>query len=203
MPKISNMRYALALRPAGRVPRERGRTGQLGSLPHRRTIPARAALRSPRRGDDVRASAADQRAAAFLERTERLRRPGWWRGACSSPTAPFDSAGFFTSNRYMSWILRPSARIVPLPNSLSSVGISFILATTALPSASLLSVVDRLEIVRHRRIDAGMDHARIDALVALRELLGELAVGVVQVPVPGLGEDQALRGLQAERIARR
>src|SRR5262245_22925024 len=51
---------------------------------------------------------------------------------------PFDSSGFFTSNRYMSWILRPSARTVPLPNSWSSVGISFILATTALPSASLL-----------------------------------------------------------------
>ena len=31
----------------------------------------------------------------------------------------------------MSWILRPSARIVPLPNSGSSVGISFILAITA------------------------------------------------------------------------
>jgi hypothetical protein len=30
-----------------------------------------------------------------------------------------NSAGFLTSNRYIGWILRPSARTVPLPNSLS------------------------------------------------------------------------------------
>ena len=43
------------------------------------------------------------------------------------------SAGAFASNRYIGWILRPSGRIVPLPKSGSSVGISFILATTAAP----------------------------------------------------------------------
>ena len=55
----------------------------------------------------------------------------------SSPTRPykekrsrFDSPGFYTSNRYMSWILRPSGRMLTLPNSVSTVGISIILAIT-------------------------------------------------------------------------
>lgn len=50
---------------------------------------------------------------------------------------PLDSEGFFTSNRYAGWILRPSSRIVPLPNSGSSVGIAFIAATILAPSCEL------------------------------------------------------------------
>ena len=38
------------------------------------------------------------------------------------------------------------------------------------------------------------------ALDCGRELLREFAVGVVEVPVPGFGHDQALRGRQAERV---
>jgi len=60
--------------------------------------------------------------------------------------------------------------------------------------------LDRLEIVRHRRIDAGVDHGRVDALVLWRELLGELTVCVVEVPIPGLRHDQPLGGLQPERV---
>ena len=47
----------------------------------------------------------------------------------------------------MSWILRPSARIVPLPNSGSSVGISFILAMT-LAVAVALERLHRLQVVQ-------------------------------------------------------
>ena len=62
-----------------------------------------------------------------------------------------------------------------------------------------LKRLDRLEIVRHRRIDAGVDHGRVDALVLWREFLGELTVCVVEVPIPGL-RHQALGGLQPERV---
>ena len=66
------------------------------------------------------------------------------------PRRPSTPAGFFTSNRYMSWILRPSARIVPLPNSGSSVGISFILAITGCGVLALRRL-DRLQVVHHAR----------------------------------------------------
>src|SRR5690606_17654372 len=48
--------------------------------------------------------------------------------------SPFDSDGFLPSSRYIGCSLRPSARMEPLPNRGSSVGIAFIAATTALPS---------------------------------------------------------------------
>jgi hypothetical protein len=51
------------------------------------------------------------------------------------------SVGVFTSTWYIGWILRPPARTVALPDSLSSVGSSFILATTALPPGPRLSHV--------------------------------------------------------------
>src|SRR5258708_5996352 len=72
-------------------------------------------------------------AAVFL-RTESLL--GRDRGAdlVVVPRA-FRLLGFFTSTRYASWILRPSARMRPLPKSGSSVGISFILAITFGPSS--------------------------------------------------------------------
>ena len=57
-----------------------------------------------------------------------------------------------------------------------------------------------LQVVRDGRVDARLHHGRHVALVGRTELLGERAVVVVAVPVPGLGEDQALRRLQAERM---
>ena len=109
---------------------------------------------------DDSGSAADQRAVAFLERTERLVRRDRGAQLVDSPTDPSIPPASSPRTDTVGWILRPSARIVPLPNSLSSVGVSFIFATTALPSASLLSSLDRLQIMRDGRIDAGMDHGR-------------------------------------------
>src|SRR6266516_3928827 len=45
-----------------------------------------------------------------------------------------------------------------------------------------------------------MDHARIDALVLRREFLGKLAVDIIRVPIPRLGEDQTLGDRQAKRL---
>ena len=59
---------------------------------------------------------------------------------------------------------------------------------------------DRLEIVRDRRIDPGMHHGRMNAFELRSKTLGKRAIVVVEVPVPGLRHDQALRGLQAERM---
>ena len=38
------------------------------------------------------------------------------------------------------------------------------------------------------------------ALILRREFLREFAVGVVEIPIPGFGHDQALGGLQSERV---
>src|SRR5206468_6900793 len=78
-----------------------------------------------------------QWAFALRERPERLVRRDRRAHLVVVPRA-FRFAGLLTSTRYAGWILRPSARIVPLPNSGSSVGVSFILAMTLAPS-SLLS----------------------------------------------------------------
>jgi hypothetical protein len=45
-----------------------------------------------------------------------------------------------------------------------------------------------------------MDHARMHAAVLRRELLGEFAIGIIHVPVPGFGENQALGGLEPESV---
>src|SRR5262245_9218588 len=59
---------------------------------------------------------------------------------------------------------------------------------------------DRLEVVRHRGVDAGMDHGRVAAAMGGGEGLRECTVGLARVPIPGLGEHQSLRGLETERI---
>src|SRR5437660_9199918 len=63
-----------------------------------------------------------------------------------------------------------------------------------------LEGLHRLEVVRDTRVDAGMDHGRMDAAVAFGEPLGEGARPIVQVPVERLGEDEPLRGLEAEGV---
>ena len=137
MPSSSSMRSIL------RVGRMQGRDGH--RPPHFSRCRASALL--------------DERAAALVHRAEGLRRPGSWRAACSSPTAPFDSAGFFTSNRYMSWILRPSSRTCPCRRADRRSAVSFIFATTLAPSVALQRL-DRLQVVHHGRIDAGLHHGR-------------------------------------------
>ena len=120
-----------------------GRTGPAAEFPGARTCAAilvREASESEcGRGHGSRAppmssaSLLDERAAAFARADGTPRPPGSWRRSRNSPTGPSDWSGVLTRKRYMSWILRPSARTSPLPNSGSSVGISFILATTAVP----------------------------------------------------------------------
>ena len=58
----------------------------------------------------------------------------------------------------------------------------------------------RLEVMDQRGIDAGLNHGRRLLLELLVEALGEGAGLVVHVPVEGLGEVQALRDLQPERM---
>ena len=59
----------------------------------------------------------------------------------------------------------------------------------------------RLEIVAHARIDARLHHGRHRVVLhLLREPLGERPGLVVHVPVEGLGEVQALRGFQTDRL---
>ena len=58
----------------------------------------------------------------------------------------------------------------------------------------------RLEVVRHRGVDAGMDHGGMAAAIAGGKGLRERAVGVARVPIPRLGQQQALRGMKTERI---
>src|SRR5262245_30527508 len=53
----------------------------------------------------------------------------------------------------------------------------------------------RLEIVRYGGVDAGMDHGRMSTIVGGGKCLRERTVGVARIPIPGLGQHQALRGL--------
>ncbi|MNT35825.1 hypothetical protein D3C72_1718700 [compost metagenome] len=46
-----------------------------------------------------------------------------------------DSDGFFTSNRYMSWTMRPSSRMRPLAAKKSLMGMDFICFITAAGSS--------------------------------------------------------------------
>ena len=84
-----------------------------------------------------------------------------------------------------------------LPKSGSSVGISFIFddgpAVRIAPQR-----LDRLQIVEGGRVDAGLDHRRLAAAVRGGELLGERAVAVAQVPVPGLRQHQPASRCEAE-----
>ena len=56
------------------------------------------------------------------------------------------------------------------------------------------------KVVQRGGIDAGLHHRRLVALVGLFELGSERAVVVVQIPVPGFGEHQTLRCLEADRV---
>ncbi len=59
--------------------------------------------------------------------------------------------------------------------------------------------IDGLEIVRDRRVDAGLDHGgHMTGL--LEETLGEGAARIVHVPVEGLGHDHALGDAEAEAV---
>ena len=60
--------------------------------------------------------------------------------------------------------------------------------------------LDRLQVMQHRRVHARLHHARIPAAVGRREALAPGARRIVLVPVEGLGEDQALRLLQAQCV---
>src|SRR5215813_8659085 len=62
-----------------------------------------------------------------------------------------------------------------------------------------LERLDSFEIVRDRRIDSGLDHGREFSGALGLPSLGPGAVVVVHVPIPGLGEGEALRRRQAER----
>ena len=87
----------------------------------------------------------------------------------------------------------------PLPNSV--VGQHLLhLRNHRLAVAGAAERDNRLEVVRHRGVDAGMDHGRMAAAMGGGEGLRECAVGVARVPIPGLGQHQALRGLEPERI---
>ena len=63
-----------------------------------------------------------------------------------------------------------------------------------------LERLDRFQVVDQRRVDAGVDHRRMDALVALGEALGKRSRLVVRVPVERVGDDQPLRSREAKRM---
>ena len=63
-----------------------------------------------------------------------------------------------------------------------------------------LQRLDGLQVMQHGRVDARLDHGGHVALVLRGEALREGARCVVAVPGERLGEDQALRRLQAERM---
>src|ERR1700756_1948895 len=61
--------------------------------------------------------------------------------------------------------------------------------------------LERLEIVNQARIHAGLDHRGLCfSLHALREALRERAGAIIEVPVEGFGEVQALCRFQAKRV---
>ena len=89
---------------------------------------------------------------------------------------------------------------VPLPNSGSSVGSSFIFATTFVPVVGLQRF-DRLQVVQHRRVDAGLRPSSASRpCAAWRSAWRPRARLVVQVPVERLGQQQALRLVETERV---
>ena len=92
--------------------------------------------------------------------------------------------------------MRPLACTLPLAKT-SSTGIACSFLATA--SVSSVPALHRLQILRHRRIGAGLDHVR-HALGALEEALGEFAALVVAIPVIALGQHDALRRLKAEAM---
>src|SRR5215469_8971446 len=59
--------------------------------------------------------------------------------------------------------------------------------------------IDGLQIVEHAAIDACLHHGR-PAVRDLKEAIRPGSRLIVEVPVEGLGKDQALRGLKAERM---
>ena len=88
----------------------------------------------------------------------------------------------------------------PLPNSGSSVGSLLHLGDDGPAVGIALERLDRLQVVDDRRVDAGVHHGRKSARPLRPPALGEGAIAVVHVPIPGLGQDEALRGLQPQRI---
>ncbi len=58
----------------------------------------------------------------------------------------------------------------------------------------------RLEVMDQRGVDAGLHHGRRVLLEPLHEALGERAGLVIHVPVERLGEVQAMRDVEAERM---
>ena len=59
--------------------------------------------------------------------------------------------------------------------------------------------LDGTQIVEHGRVNSNDGIARHAAL--RREiLLGECPVGIILIPIPGIGENEALRGLEPERV---
>src|SRR5713101_9257013 len=63
-----------------------------------------------------------------------------------------------------------------------------------------LERLDSLQVVQRPRVNARVDHRRMDPPIALREPLRERARFLVEIPIEGLGEGEPLGFLEAERV---
>src|ERR1019366_933415 len=137
--------------------------------------------------------AAHQRAVAFLERPEGLVRRNGSAGL-------IEVAGIFRLFRllYLEQIGRVNDATIGADRALAEQRIIgrhlFHLRHHGLAVGRTLDRGDRLQVVQDAGIDAGMVHGRIfiGRATLLVPALGPGAASVVQVPVPGLGQEQAL-----------
>src|SRR5580704_14738738 len=59
---------------------------------------------------------------------------------------------------------------------------------------------DRLQVLRDRRVNAGVNHSREFAGMLGLPALSPRAVSIIHVPIPGFGQHEALRYLQTKSI---
>src|SRR5829696_7980325 len=98
----------------------------------------------------------------------------------------------------MSCTMRPLWSTLPFWAKKSSTGISYSFFATRLGLVGA-GGLDRLEVLGHGRVGAGLDHVR-HAAGALLEALGEGAGLVVEIPVVAFRQHEPLRRLQSEAV---
>ncbi len=100
----------------------------------------------------------------------------------------------------MSWTARPSARMVTGPNSGSSIGIALHPIDDARAARVGTGRGQRVQPRQHGGIDARVVHRRHRAAGPLGEAAAPPAGRVVQVPVEGFRQQQALRRFEAKAV---
>ncbi len=175
--------------------------GSSPTCPQASPVPSVSRIRRPRPATSAgsgETSALHQRAAAFVERAERF-------GGRDGGAQLVEIAEVL---RFLGLLDLEQEGVVDL----AAVGADRAFAEQRVVGRHRLHLVDhglavrvalerldRLQILQHPGIDAGLHHGRHLARPFLLPALGEGAVGVVHVPIPSLGHDEALRRRQPHR----